>query len=239
MSKKKVLTVDTRVLTVDTRQAVHVKFLQDRSGSMQGGWNETLNGFKVFVNDLKKKDDVKYLFSLVTFDTQIDVPLVAVPIADVDANILAQYPPRGGTALYDALGRTLAGELEMAAVSDKEIVLIVTDGEENASKTWTKDVIHAIVDGKLKEGLTTFQYLGAQPESWSDSAKIGLGGANTVQYDLNNVRNTYMTVADAVNNFSSSSMKSCRSMTASFANGDLLKASNMKFVNPDETVIKP
>jgi hypothetical protein len=62
-----------------------VSFIQDRSGSMASVWNETLNGFKTYVTDLQKdqlKDnEVEYLFSLTTFDTQIETPYLGVPIA--------------------------------------------------------------------------------------------------------------------------------------------------------------
>ena len=54
---------------------VLVNFIQDRSGSMTPVWEETLNGFKCFLNDLREKgaaDGIDYLFSLTTFDALID-----------------------------------------------------------------------------------------------------------------------------------------------------------------------
>ncbi|PYR96917.1 MAG: hypothetical protein DMG12_25225, partial [Acidobacteria bacterium] len=89
---------------------VLVNFIQDRSGSMASVWEETMNGFKVFIKDLKDKglqDGVDYLFSLTVFDTVIETPLLAVPIETVPEDALGKYGPRGSTALYDATGKTL------------------------------------------------------------------------------------------------------------------------------------
>src|SRR5690349_9033083 len=89
---------------------VLVNFIQDRSGSMQSVWQETLSGFKTFLEDLRasaQKDGVEYLFSLTTFDTLVETPIAVQAIESVDANILAQHGPRGSTALYDAVGSTI------------------------------------------------------------------------------------------------------------------------------------
>lgn len=214
------------------RQKVHIQFLQDRSGSMQSRWDESLVGFKAFLDDLKAKDDVDYILSLTVFDTTIETPVNAKPIREVDPGILAAYPPRYGTSLYDALGSVLTAGND--ADADKVICIIVTDGEENSSIGWTKDSIHSTIDEKIRSGKYTFQYLGSQPETWADAKVMGFSAGQTVTYDSAHVGGTYTVLASAVNNFSSSPLRSSRSMTASFADSGLLAAANMCVVKEDE-----
>ena len=114
-----------------------ISFIQDRSGSMSSVWEETLSGFKKYVEDMqadqKKDDEVEYILSLTTFDTQIDKPYIGVPIASVDGGKLKDFGPRGMTALYDAVGKTLqAIDDDKSITFDKAIVIIFTDGQDNS-----------------------------------------------------------------------------------------------------------
>ena len=195
---------------------------------MQDTWTENLNGFKVFVNDLKSNKNVDYLFSLTVFDTQVDTPLVAVPIAQVSPGILSKYPPRGGTALYDAIGSAAQATQPILSDVDKVICVIVTDGQENSSCEYKKDSIHALIDSKLKEGNWTFQYLGTQPETWDDSSKIGLAAGSTVQYSGVHTQSMYAAVSDSVNCFSSSVLRSSDNLIGSFASTAKIKAACLK-----------
>jgi hypothetical protein len=186
-----------------------VSFIQDRSGSMRSAWHETLSGFETYVSDLQKdqaKDsEVEYLFSLTTFDTQIDTPYVAVPLAQVDGTRLMHFGPRGLTALYDGVGVTLQKLDEDKGLSfDKAIVVIVTDGEENSSREWTKDTLHTAIDERIKRGNWTFTYLGTQPETWNDAQKVGIAAGSSASYNAANADATYSTMASATMDFARS-----------------------------------
>ena len=179
-----------------------IAFIQDRSGSMSSVWEETLSGFKSYVKDMQKdqqKDnEVEYLFSLTTFDTQIETPYQGVAIAKVDGDELKKHGPRGSTALYDAVGKTLqAVDDDKSLTFDKAIVVIVTDGEENSSREWSKTALHAAIDERIKRGNWTFTYLGTQPETWSDASSLGVGVGASAIYNAQNARATYSTIASA------------------------------------------
>lgn len=181
---------------------VLISFIQDRSGSMQTVWEETLNGFKKYVTDMQadqqKDNEVEYLFSLTTFDTQIDTPYLGKPIAEVDGEELKKHGPRAGTALYDAVGKTLQRHDEDKTLAfDKAIVMIVTDGQENSSREWSKEALHAAIDERIKRGNWTFTYLGTQPETWDDASSLGVGVGASATYTAQNARATYATMASA------------------------------------------
>lgn len=212
------------------KQRVLVNFLQDRSGSMGGGqWVETLNGFKFFIEDLQRKaGEIDYFFTLVLFDTVLETPVLMKPITQVNSRILdnPEYGPRGGTALYDALGETIT-KVNLSDF-DKVIYIIVTDGHENGSSVWNKDSLHSLVDKQLTVGKSTFQYLGAQPETWADAGSIGLGAGQTLSYSPINTTAMYAAMSSGVNNFSASSLRSSRSMTMDFSDKGILAKAKLK-----------
>lgn len=193
-----------------------ISFIQDRSGSMSSVWEETLNGFKTYIADMQsdqqKDNEVEYLFSLTTFDTQIDTPYLGIAIAKVDGDALKKYGPRGSTALYDAVGKTLqAIDDDKGLTFDKAIVVIVTDGKENSSREWSKTALHAAIDERIKRGNWTFTYLGTQPETWNDASSLGVGVGASATYDAANAHDTYRTMAFASANMSRSINASSKS----------------------------
>lgn len=189
---------------------VLVQFIQDRSGSMSSVWNETMSGFKNFVEGLQKGDDnVEYLFSLTTFDTLIEMPLKEVPVSQVSVSELDKCSPRGSTALYDAVGKTLEAT---KTVADKYICVIVTDGQENSSREWSKDAVHSAIDAKIKLGNWTFTYLGTQPETWDDASSLGIGVGATSTYDPLRSGATYTVMTNSVKAFASSPQMAAASL---------------------------
>lgn len=213
---------------------VFVHFIQDTSGSMAGCWGATVAGFATFVRKLQEEDNVDYQFALTLFDTRVTSVMKGVPIATVNPNLLRKYVASGGTALYDALGEAIQNSDLLEA--DKVIFVIVTDGAENSSLEWTKDSLHSAVDAKIRADKYTFQYLGAQPESWDDSSKIGIMAGQTVRYDQQHTQSMYSCVGDALNNFSMDTLTtSTRSMTQTYGSAESINAANLQFDPKDRT----
>jgi hypothetical protein len=186
-----------------------LSFIQDRSGSMSDVWEETLSGFKTYVTDMQtdqqKDQEIEYIFSLTVFDTQIDTPYLGESIAKVDGDKLKKYGPRGSTALYDAVGKTLQAIDDDKNISfEKAIVIICTDGQENSSREWSKVALHAAIDERIKRGNWTFTYLGTQPETWDDATSLGVGVGASATYTAANAGATYATMAFASANMARS-----------------------------------
>lgn len=208
---------------------VLVNFIQDRSGSMSTVWQETLSGYKEFINQLRegaKKDSIEYIFNLTTFDTLIDNPVKAVPLDQVTGEELAPHGPRGSTALYDAVGKTLRATEPIQA--DKYIVVIVTDGQENSSREWTKDALHQAIEDKIKVGNWTFTYLGTQPETWDDATSIGIGVGATASYTPTMAHAAYAAVGQAVHTMSASCHSSSRALMKEHVPATVASSAGMK-----------
>lgn len=113
------------------------KVLLDRSGSMVTNWVETIGSINGYVEGLNKSNTDAEV-SVVAFDTTepyvvLREPQNALHWENMTPDIAT---PRGGTPLFDALGRML-GE----TTGDKVVIVVVTDGQENSSKEFTGETI--------------------------------------------------------------------------------------------------
>src|SRR5580765_28629 len=128
-----------------TNGACEVVVLLDRSGSMSSIKKEMEGGFDQFVKEQRAVPGICVL-TLVQFDSQgIDTVHEAKPIADVPALDLA---PRGLTPLLDAVGQTITKTKARwdAKKFSKLLFLVITDGQENASREFKKDQIKKLVE---------------------------------------------------------------------------------------------
>lgn len=137
-------------------------FLLDSSGSMYSRIADTIGGFNSFVDEQKTQGGT---LSLYTFSNKLKCVFKDVPIDQVTP--LKEYHPSGNTALYDAMG-------EVLNMHEDGTLVVMTDGEENSSKTYTK----AHVKDLIKKSKMNVIYAGADIDD-----AIDLGIKNTHHYD--------------------------------------------------------
>jgi len=134
-----------------------------------------------------KGESGKCTFTVAAFDTEYELVEDFTGIANVDPNL--KVKPRGGTALLDAIGKTIVSIGEKLAKMDeadrpmKVMMLVQTDGQENASKEFNKEAIKKLIDEHTNIYKWQFQFLGANLESLVEAVSYGFMGANisTVQ----------------------------------------------------------
>jgi uncharacterized protein YegL len=162
----------------------------DRSGSMASLANDTIGGFNRFIEDQKKVPGEAFL-TTVLFDDRYEFLHDGVNIKDVKPITEREYFSRGMTALLDAIGRTVnrvGGKLSKMDEADrpsKVIVLIITDGEENSSKEFTNQQIKEMVERQRSTYNWEFLFFGANIDSFSAAASIGIPQARSVNYSAN------------------------------------------------------
>jgi hypothetical protein len=153
----------------------------DRSGSMQTAKRDHEGGLRSFVTDQQQLGGEVRL-TLVQFDTKEPCEIVydRVPIADV-ATI--ELIPRGGTPLLDAMGLAIAHltTRQAAEPSRHTIVMVVTDGEENASTEWTKARVQAAVTA-LEDAGGKVLYLGANVDAFREAGAVGVTHMHAINY---------------------------------------------------------
>lgn len=175
----------------------HDFILLDRSGSMSNLWREAINSVNGYVAKLAE-DKVDTGVTLVTFDTpdtvmKFDVirdRIIPSTWKKVDPK---EAQPRGWTPLNDAVGKIV--DLARAGNYDKAAIIIMTDGQENASKELTTEQAKALLDDcRAKEWQVIF--LGANFDNVAQAASYGTQSRNTVRSSVANLGATMSVMAN-------------------------------------------
>jgi hypothetical protein len=166
-----------------------ISVILDRTGSMEKIRNDTIGGFNAFLNEQKEQSG-KATLTLVQFDTQNPYEVIHQFAAIKDINELsrATYVPRASTPLLDAIGRGI-NDLEERLTKlgeerpEKVVFVIITDGQENASREFKKDQIVKMINEKQEKDKWQFVFLSADLNSVNDALNYGFKGAATMSYD--------------------------------------------------------
>lgn len=159
----------------------------DRSGSMQGRESDVIGGVNAFIEEQKKLPDPTSI-AFVRFDSETTAcierfrPMQA--LSEVKPLTREDYQPRGGTPLLDAIGSTIT-KLDddwKTEQPERAIVVIVTDGQENSSKEYTKAKIQSLIKARQDSGMWAFIYLGANVDAFAEASAMGINVANTAGY---------------------------------------------------------
>jgi len=218
--KKKVTTTVTTTVTeetinVPTNEKTQIICILDRSGSMSSIINDSIGGFNTFLKQQKElKDEATITVAL--FDDKYDLLYDNIDVKKADELTNKVWYPRGTTALYDAIGKTInAVKATHARLGNekpaKVLVCIVTDGYENASKEYKIENIKSLIK-QCENDDWNFLYLAANQDAFAVGSSFGVSRGNTINY---------VASADGVFNMSSTlnaSAVSYRSMSTSDAN---------------------
>jgi hypothetical protein len=140
----------------------------DKSGSMFDCIESTVNGFNEQVNSIKSKalefEDEDITLGLTLFNDQVDHHYFESNPNQVQLLTYQTYRPSGCTALLDAVGETIRF-IQQNVVDSKipatVIVVILTDGYENASKSYNLVNIRNMISELEGTGNWTFSFIGA------------------------------------------------------------------------------
>ena len=169
---------------VVTTAPVNLSVVLDRSGSMQQIAEDMIGGFQHFIEEQKQTEgDVR--ISLVQFDSQDPFEVLIdgqdLRAARPDAR---KYQPRAMTPLLDAVGRMIARidadiaeRVELNRPEEDQVVLVITDGLENASVEYSLAAIKGLIAAR-KEAGWTFVFLGADQDSFLEGGRLGFAEKN-------------------------------------------------------------
>lgn len=125
----------------------------DRSYSMRDIEHEAQEGVNRFISEQANLPDVKVRISLFDFDDRFEPVFKAVRAADVPTYRLV---PRGNTALFDAIAWGVQATEQIVAdakhTPGKIVVVIMTDGHENCSRSHSFEQVSKIIEDKKAIG---------------------------------------------------------------------------------------
>ena len=176
---------------------LRISFILDETGSMITCKDQTISGFNEYMNTLKREKKSKNVrFTLVKFNSsKIDIVYDGVKISEVSELSDENYVPDNLTPLYDAIGMTIT-KLEKSIGKDKALLVIQTDGHENASREYTQKAIFDLVT-KKRDGGWAFVFLGADQDAWDAGGRIGVDRGSTMSYNSAETRGAFVTAAAA------------------------------------------
>jgi len=164
-----------------------IAFILDRSGSMQAMIEPAIAGFNAFLRDQQQAEGDARL-TLVLFDDEYLVPCASLPVAEVVELDTTTFIPRGGTALLDAIGRSI-DELgaRLAALPEAErpgqvIVAILTDGQENSSRRFDWPAIRKKIRHQEQHYTWRFLFLGANQDAIATAARMGVAATDSATF---------------------------------------------------------
>ena len=163
---------------------IELVMILDKSGSMHGLEADTIGGFNAMI-EKEKKLGIDVRVTTVLFNDKIDRLYEHREIRNVRPLTERTYETGGTTALLDAVGDTIL-RMEQSGAADRQgtkvIVVIITDGMENASTEFTKAKVKELISDKQEKAGWDFIYLGANIDAAEEADAIGVRKANAVTY---------------------------------------------------------
>lgn len=191
----------------------HITLVCDRSGSMEAikdSAEEAVNGF---LTEQKAIDTACSLY-LVDFDAQrgyssnldllqgswynvkYDGPIRLAPKYDLH--------PRGGTALFDAIGIAVTETGKRLALIPEQgrpgtvFFVVQTDGEENSSRDWSLYRVRSLVEVQERVYSWNFVFLGMGLNTFKQGENLGFNYVFNAQQSSQGYRKSYAGVSSNI-----------------------------------------
>lgn len=169
------------------KETTLIAVVLDCSGSMEPIKADTIGGFNSFLAEQQKQPGEAFI-TLTQFDDRYDIVYSNQAIKSAPKLTDANYVPRANTALFDAIGRTIndvGSQLRALPEADrpgKVIFVIITDGEENASREYKRDKVFEMITHQRDKYNWEFVYLGANQDAIATATQLGVQASNAAGY---------------------------------------------------------
>lgn len=156
----------------------HITFVLDSSGSMSEIEDDTKGGFNTFLHEQRDQPGTASV-TLYDFNTNVELVYRDYPIEDAPELDNQNYTPSGRTALHDAIYRAVTetadhlSEIDPTEQPDNIIVVVLTDGKENASETH-QERVREQVEYRRKEHDWEFLFIGANQDAALTASSMGM-----------------------------------------------------------------
>lgn len=164
-----------------------VILILDRSGSMASIKTDIEGGLKAFIDGQKAQPGECYV-SLYQFDTVYEPVFENV---NINKTPDIKIEPRGGTALLDAIGRTInAVGIRLAATKEEDrpglvLICVLTDGQENSSREFTTAQVKELVTHQTDKYDWDFVFIGTNQDAVLTGASYGFMASKSLSFASN------------------------------------------------------
>ena len=156
---------------------LHICFVLDESGSMYNSIDDVTEGFQKLIDEQKKEKNGECIISLYRFSDTVKKDYIGKPVDEVSKLI---YSPCGCTAMNDGVGTAIdeigkwLSDMDESERPSKNMIVIMTDGQENASKEYNFDTVKAKIKHQEEKYSWTFVYMGTNLQDLNDANRLGI-----------------------------------------------------------------
>lgn len=178
------------------KQKTIYHLIVDKSSSMSDCIPQTINGFNEQVSKIRELQqqypEQELSIGLTTFNHEVYEHFYQSRPEMVNQLSTNTYRPDGSTALLDAVGLSTKHIEELMKIQRVDtdttvVIVILTDGEENASKFFTLKDIKAMISRLQETGKWTFSFLGANLDSVEVAERMSIKRQNSAVYSKANM----------------------------------------------------
>ena len=183
----------------------HICIILDASGSMSSIESDIKGSFNTFL-DKQREEPGKTVFDLFQFSDEVERLVKSADLALFKDDLMAKYTCSGCTALNDAvctaidtMGREFS-EMPESERPENVLCVIITDGEENASKEFSTDDVKKRIEHQQNVYKWEFLFLAANQDAFETGETIGLSNAYCADFDATpeGIREVYSMALAAV-----------------------------------------
>lgn len=159
---------------------IHLTFVIDCSGSMQNKKEDIISSFNNFIKEQKEVKDGEVTTSLYSFNSIINRTFINENINNVEDLNEHTYIPMGCTALNDAVGTAIdetgkfLADMKEEDRPSKVMIIIMTDGLENASKEYTLQQVRDKIKHQEEVYSWEFIYIGSELKDDSQASAYNI-----------------------------------------------------------------
>ena len=185
-------------------EPVQLICILDRSGSMAPLAGDTIGGYNSFLQK-QRNEPGKAEVTTILFDDQYEKVADGGDLQKITDLTAKEYYARGTTALLDAVGKTIMetlGRMErdnICPAKRRVLIMIMTDGKENASKEYNKATVKSMIEQTTKDYNWNYIFIGANIDSVAEAGSIGIGARHARNYspDSKGVADTFSQMNEA------------------------------------------
>lgn len=165
----------------------------DESGSMSDCIDTTINGFneqlkRIKMNQLEFKDE-EITIGLTTFNNEVSHHYFEAKPKSIERLNESTFRPKGSTALLDAIGKSVEAIKENmnSKIPTTAVIVIITDGYENASRLFTLAKVKEMISSLQETGKWTFSFIGATLDAVDVAKSLSIKKQNSFAFEKNSM----------------------------------------------------
>jgi hypothetical protein len=178
------------------KQRTIYHLIVDQSGSMSDCIEATINGYNEQLNRIRNMQtefpDHDIRMGLTMFNNNVDIKAVAQHLKNATPLSRNNYVPAGGTALYDAIGKSV---LHLEGTSERQsdipatfVIVVLTDGYENSSNLFNLQQVRSLIQRLEATEKWTFSFIGATLDAVEVAQTMAIKAKNSYSFEKESMK---------------------------------------------------